>query len=208
MFVQRIQVGMIGTNCYLVACPETKEAIVIDPGDEGEEIYKLVTKNGFRVSAIVNTHGHFDHVGGNRYLKKITGAPILIHEADAKYLTDRRLHLGSMMGKNEESPEADLLLKEGDTVKVGEFSLKVVHTPGHTPGGISLIGEDVVFVGDTLFSGSIGRTDLPGGDYDTLMASIKNKLLPLEDEMVVYPGHGPSTTIGRERKRNPFLQDL
>ena len=208
MIVQRIQVGMIGTNCYVAACPETKEAIVIDPGDEAKKIYNFVTKNEFKVSAIVNTHGHWDHVGGNRDLKKLTGAPIFIHEEDAKFLTDGKLNLGSMMGKNETSPQGDRMLKDGDVVKVGKFDLKVVHTPGHTPGGISLIGENEAFVGDTLFAGSIGRTDLPGGNYETLMTSIKNKLLPLKDEMVVYPGHGPSTTIGKERQRNPFLLDL
>ncbi|HHT63589.1 MAG: MBL fold metallo-hydrolase [Bacillota bacterium] len=208
MYIQGIQVGMLGTNCYLVACPETKEAIVIDPGDEGKRIFNLVTKNGFKVTGIVNTHGHWDHVGGNKELKKLTGAPILIHEQDADFLTDGRLHLGSMMGKNENSPQGDRILKEGDIVQVGKYEFKVVHTPGHTPGGISLVGKDVVFVGDTLFAGSIGRTDLPGGNYDTLMTSIKNKLLPLSDDIIVYPGHGPSTTIGKERKSNPFLLNL
>ena len=208
MYIQVIQVGMLGTNCYLVACPETKEAIVIDPGDEGKRIFNLVTKNGFKVTGIVNTHGHWDHVGGNKELKKLTGAPILIHEQDADFLTDGRLHLGSMMGKNENSPQGDRILKEGDIVQVGKYEFKVVHTPGHTPGGISLVGKDVVFVGDTLFAGSIGRTDLPGGNYDTLMTSIKNKLLPLSDDIIVYPGHGPSTTIGKERKSNPFLLNL
>jgi hydroxyacylglutathione hydrolase len=208
LYIQGIQVGMLGTNCYLVACPETKEAIVIDPGDEGKRIFNLVTKNGFKVTGIVNTHGHWDHVGGNKELKKLTGAPILIHEQDADFLTDGRLHLGSMMGKNENSPQGDRILKEGDIVQVGKYEFKVVHTPGHTPGGISLVGKDVVFVGDTLFAGSIGRTDLPGGNYDTLMTSIKNKLLPLSDDIIVYPGHGPSTTIGKERKSNPFLLNL
>ena len=205
MIVKELQVGMIGTNCYVVACPETQEAIVIDPGDEAKRIHNLVTKNGFKITAIVNTHGHWDHVGGNRELKKLTGAPIYIHEQDARFLTDGRLHLGSMMGNNENSPAADKLLKEGDIVKVGKHNLKIIHTPGHTPGGISLIGENLVFVGDTLFAGSIGRTDLPGGNYTTLINSIKEKLLSLDDETVVYPGHGPSTTIGRERARNPFL---
>lgn len=205
MIVQEIPVGMLGTNCYLVACPETKEAIVIDPGDEGKKIFSLVQRNGFKVSAIVNTHGHWDHVGGNSELKKLTGAPILIHEKDADFLTNGKLHLGSMLGTNAVSPAADRLLQEGDLIQVGKLDLKVVHTPGHTPGGISLIGEKAVFVGDTLFAGSIGRTDLPGGNYSALIASIKNKLLPLDDEMTVYPGHGPSTTIGRERKKNPFL---
>jgi len=205
MIIQGIQVGMIGTNCYLVACPETKEVIVIDPGDEAKRIFDWTEKNGFKVAAIVNTHGHWDHVGGNNELKKLTGAPIFIHEQDAQFLTDGKLNLGSMMGKNEASPLADRILQEGDLIKVGNVELKVIHTPGHTPGGISLVGEKDVFVGDTLFAGSIGRTDLPGGDYGVLISAIKNKLLPLDDEMKVYPGHGPSTTIGLEKKKNPFL---
>lgn len=207
MIIKRIQVGMIGTNCYLVACPDTKEAIVIDPGDEAKMIYDLAEKEGYKISAIVNTHGHWDHVGGNSELKALTGAPILIHEQDASYLGDRKLNLGSLMGKNEVSPSADKCLQEGDIVQVGKLEFKVIHTPGHTPGGISLLGEKDIFVGDTLFAGSIGRTDFPGGDYRVIISMIKEKLLPLADEIKVYPGHGPSTTIGQEKKKNPFLID-
>lgn len=207
MIIKRIQVGMIGTNCYLVACPDTKEAIVIDPGDEAKMIYDLAEKEGYKIFAIVNTHGHWDHVGGNSELKALTGAPILIHEQDASYLGDRKLNLGSLMGKNEVSPSADKCLQEGDIVQVGKLEFKVIHTPGHTPGGISLLGEKDIFVGDTLFAGSIGRTDFPGGDYRVIISMIKEKLLPLADEIKVYPGHGPSTTIGQEKKKNPFLID-
>ncbi|ATW23965.1 MBL fold metallo-hydrolase [Candidatus Formimonas warabiya] len=205
MIIKTIQVGMIGTNCYVVACPETKEAVVIDPGDEAKKILNLIQKNDLKAIAIINTHGHWDHVGANNELKELIKVPVLIHEQDAQYLTDGKLNLGSLMGHETASPAADKLLKEGDLIQFGKVSLKVIHTPGHTPGGISLIGEKVAFVGDTLFARSIGRTDLPGGNFATLIASIKDKLLLLDDDFVAYPGHGPSTTIGKERNENPFL---
>lgn len=205
MIIHEFQVGMIGTNCYLVACPDTKEAMVIDPGDEADRIFKLAEQNGFKITTILNTHGHWDHIGGNKALKELTQAPILIHEADSDYLTDEKLNLGSSFGNKGEGIKADCLLKEGDMVTVGNLSFKVLHTPGHTPGGISLVADKVVFVGDTLFKGSIGRTDFAGGSFSVLISSIKNKLLTLDDDLTVYPGHGPHTTIGRERKENPFL---
>jgi hydroxyacylglutathione hydrolase len=205
VIIKTLQVGMIGTNCYIVACSETKEAAVIDPGDEAQRIIKTVKENGLSVSVIINTHGHWDHVGGNNELFQLTGAPVLIHEKDASFLTEEKLNLGTFMGKKGPSHMADRLLKEGDQVKVGNLSFSILHTPGHTPGGISIVGKNVVFVGDTLFAGSIGRTDLPGGGFDILIRSIKDKLFSLDDSYIVYPGHGPSTTIGWERKNNPFL---
>ncbi|MGI6712938.1 MAG: MBL fold metallo-hydrolase [Bacillota bacterium] len=205
MIIKTLQVGMIGTNCYIVACSNTKEAAVIDPGDEAQRIMKTVKENGLSVSVIINTHGHWDHVGGNNELFQLTGVPVLIHEKDASFLAEEKLNLGTFIGKKSSSHMADQLLKEGDQVKVGNLSFSILHTPGHTPGGISIVGKNVVFVGDTLFAGSIGRTDLPGGGFDILIRSIKDKLFSLDDSYIVYPGHGPSTTIGWERKNNPFL---
>lgn len=199
---------MNGTNCYLVGCPKIKKCIVIDPGDEPQKVYQVAQDNGYQITAIVNTHGHYDHIGGNKTLKELTGAPIYIHQADADSLIDKDQHLGHLMGKYENSPPADKMLQEGDIIEVGEFNLKVIHTPGHTPGGMTLVGDNLAFVGDTLFAGSVGRTDLPGGNYGVLMASIKDKLLSLDDEVMILPGHGPSTTMGQEKKTNPFILEL
>jgi len=205
MIIKTLPVGALGTNCYIVGCPETKEAVVIDPGDEAKKILRTAEANGLKIIAVINTHGHWDHVGANVELSQLAGVPVMIHEDDANFLTDGRLNLASALGKKGSGMAADRLLKDGDKISVGTITLLVLHTPGHTPGGISLVTEDTVFVGDTLFSGSIGRTDLPGGDFDTLITSIKNKLMPLDDAVTAYPGHGPSTSIGKERRSNPFL---
>lgn len=205
MIIKRLPVGPIGTNCYVVGCPETKKAVVIDPGDEAEKIMRTLESDGLEVEAIINTHGHWDHVGANRELKDLTDAPILIHQDDAGFLSDGKLNLAAFMGDKGLSPAADRILQEGDEISVGNLSFRVLHTPGHTPGGISLVGDGVVFVGDTLFAGSIGRTDFPGGDFKTLIRSIKEKLLVMDDNMIAYSGHGPETTIGREKRGNPFL---
>jgi len=192
MIIKRFTVGWLSTNCYVVGCEETKEAVVIDPGmdseREAEEILKFIKQNDFRIKYIINTHGHPDHISGNAVMKKATGAPILIHENDA------------------ERVQADRKLRDGDVLQVGAFKLVVLHTPGHTKDGISLLGDNVVFTGDTLFPGSVGRTDFPGGSFEELMRSIKTKLLCLPDSFKVYPGHYPPTTIGEEKRHNPFLQ--
>jgi len=192
MIIKRFTVGWLSTNCYVVGCEETKEAAVIDPGleseAEAEEILDFIKQNGFHVKYIINTHGHPDHVSGNNFMKEATGASILIHES------------------NSERVQADRKLRDGDVIHVGNYKLVVLHTPGHTKDGISLLGDNVVFTGDTLFAGSIGRTDFPGGSFQELMQSIKTKLLPLPDSFKVYPGHESSTTIGDEKKHNPFLQ--
>ncbi|MCG8472718.1 MAG: MBL fold metallo-hydrolase, partial [Desulfobacterales bacterium] len=160
------------------------------------------------VKAILNTHGHFDHVGANKRLKEATGAPIMIHEDDARMLSELSITAMAFGLKAENSPAADRLLKDGDTISFGEITLEVRHTPGHTPGGVTFYceAEKVAFAGDTLFYGSIGRTDLPGGNYGTLISSIKTQLFSLPDETVVYTGHGPKTTIGTEKQYNPFLK--
>ena len=210
MIIKMFTFGMYFTNCYVVGCEETKEAIVIDPGfdrdREAEEVLRFIEQNGFHVKYIINTHGHADHTAGNGIIKKATGALILIHENDAIMLTTFAKTLSRVFGLRVRSPPADRTLRDGDVIQVGRVKLVVLHTPGHSKGGISLLGDEVVFTGDTLFAGSIGRTDFPGASFEEIMRSIKTKLVTLPDRFKVYPGHGPLTTIGEEKKHNPFLQ--
>lgn len=206
MEYKTLPVGSMGTNCYLAWCPESKEALVIDPGFEPEAILREIEAMGLKVKFIVNTHGHMDHIGGNQELHSVLGAPIAIGSEDAATLTDPRYNLSSMMRKPVLSPAPQLLLQEGDSLEFGACSLQVLSTPGHTPGGISLYGNGLLFCGDTLFKQSIGRSDLPGGDHSQLIQAIKTKLLPLPEETRVLPGHGPESLIGLERALNPWLQ--
>lgn len=208
MLILDLVVGPIGANCIILGCEATHEAAVIDPGDDAQRILKVLADAKLTVVAIINTHGHFDHVGANKRLKETTGADIMIHSADAAMLQELSVTAMAFGLKAENSPPADRLLADGDTITFGEKSLTVFHTPGHTPGGITLYCKDekTAFAGDTLFYGSIGRTDLPGGNYETLISSIKNQLFSLPDETVVYTGHGPKTTIGTEKQYNPFLK--
>ena len=205
--ITRLVVGPLQVNCYILSDPKTSEAVVIDPGDDGSEILKVVKSRGLTVRYIVNTHAHFDHVGANRQVKDATGAEILIHKEDDPLLgqTADQARMFGMTAPS--SPRADRYVKHGDVITAGEISLRVLHTPGHSSGGISLAGEGVVFTGDALFAGSIGRTDLPGGDLMTLIASIKDNLMTLPDGTVVLSGHGPDSTIGEERRENPFLNE-
>jgi glyoxylase-like metal-dependent hydrolase (beta-lactamase superfamily II) len=205
MQLARLVVGPLQVNCYIVYDEKTKDAIVIDPGDDAQDILQLVNSKGLKVKYVINTHAHFDHVGANKLLKEATGAELLIHEGDSKLLgaTANQARMFGMTAPS--SPKADRFVKHGDVVQAGAVTLKVLHTPGHSAGGISLAGEGVVFTGDALFAGSIGRTDLMGGDLMTLIASIKEHLMTLPDETVVLSGHGPQSTIGEERRENPFL---
>ncbi|ETR67753.1 MAG: beta-lactamase domain-containing protein [Candidatus Magnetoglobus multicellularis str. Araruama] len=171
-----------------------------------DRILVALSEDQLTVTHILNTHGHFDHVGGNQRLKEITGAPICIHEDDAPMLSHVAASAASFGMNVKNSPDADQTFKDGDTISCGNIDLKVLHTPGHSPGGASFYAPGVVFVGDTLFAGSIGRTDFPGGSYDQLIASVKNKLFTLDDVTRVYTGHGPETTIGEEKRTNPFFQ--
>jgi len=210
MLIIPLTVGSLFTNCYLVACERELEALVIDPGfseAEEERIFREIIKHGLRVKYIVNTHGHVDHISGNLKVKRKTKAYLAVHYEDAEMLTNPTKNLSRMLGLTVVSPPPDIMLKDGDKIKVGSLELEVIHTPGHTPGSISLYcrKEKVVFTGDTLFAGSVGRTDLPGSSYEKLMSSIREKLLALPDETVVYPGHGEKTTIGKERMENPFI---
>jgi glyoxylase-like metal-dependent hydrolase (beta-lactamase superfamily II) len=208
MIVKELPVGPIMANCFILGCEKTREAVVIDPGDEDERILMALAEEKLKVKYIINTHGHFDHVAANKPMKEATGADILIHEADAPMLTQLSAMAVSFGLSAENSPPADKMLKEGDVIEFGELSLKVIHTPGHSLGSLSFYCEQEkkVFVGDTLFAGSIGRTDLPGGDYNSLISNVRQKLFTLKDDVAVYPGHGPETTIGTEKKFNPFFQ--
>ena len=206
MIVEKLEVGPIMANCFVAGCEETKKCAIIDPGDEDERILATVEKHGLEVAAIINTHGHFDHVGANAPVKRATGAPLMIHALDEEWLSFVAESAARWGLSGEDSPEADRLIAHDDTIEVGNLTFTVIHTPGHTPGGVSLLSDTHLFVGDTLFAGSIGRTDLPKGDHGTLIASIRERLYILPDEVVVYTGHGPETTIGREKRSNPFVQ--
>jgi glyoxylase-like metal-dependent hydrolase (beta-lactamase superfamily II) len=208
MLLKTVVVTEFMTNCFILGDERSKEAFVIDPGGEAEKILRQIESLGLQVTAIVNTHAHVDHIGAIRQVRDATGAPVMMHR-DELPLLQAASRMGRLFGIHlEQPPDPDRFLAEGDEVSSGNgLSLKVIETPGHSPGGISLVTADgkLCFAGDTLFAGSIGRTDLPGGDYQTLISSIKTKLLPLGDEVKVLPGHGPATTLGSERKYNPFL---
>jgi glyoxylase-like metal-dependent hydrolase (beta-lactamase superfamily II) len=209
MIIQSLSLGPIGANCFLVGDEATGDAMVIDPGGDAAQVLDTVERLGMTVSSIVVTHAHFDHIGGLREVKDATGAPFLIGEHEAPLLevaVERALLLFGISVPRPPAP--DRLLREGDTLTVGDRRFRVAHTPGHSPGHICLIGDGVAFVGDVVFEGSIGRTDLPGGDFQTLLQSIARHILPLPDETVLYVGHGPATTVGRERRANPFLVGL
>ena len=205
MIIKEMAVGPMMANCFIVGCDETKDAVVIDPGDDTDRILLALADLALKVRYIINTHGHFDHVGGNRKMKAATGADILIHPLDAHMLGALSSTAAAWGLSTDDSPPPDRTVEDGDRIDFGTLALTVIHTPGHSPGGIALYTEGNVFVGDTLFAGSIGRTDFPGGDFGTLISSIRNKLFVLGDDVRVFTGHGPETTIGRERQFNPFL---
>ena len=206
MIIEQLPLGPIQANCFIVACEETKEAVVIDPGDEADKILMALAKKALKVKKIINTHGHFDHVGANRRLTEVTGAKLMIHSQDVPMLSQSAASAKAWGMRADNSPTPDRVLEDGDIITFGNLSLTVIHTPGHTRGGISLYGHGAVFVGDTLFSGSVGRTDFPGGDYDTLIKSIQQKIFKLPEDTKVYPGHMGPTTVGAEKRNNPFCR--
>lgn len=202
MIIKPLTVSMFGTNCYIVACPQTKEAVIIDPGADGKGIIDTVRSLQFDIKYVLNTHGHIDHIGANGSLKAEYKVPILLHERDLKIYNNPGFGLGLVLKKQ---PQPDRYISDGDVIEFGSESLTVIETPGHSPGGVCFYSESLLFCGDTIFAGSIGRTDLSGGSFEILMKSIYEKLLPLPADTVVYPGHGPSTSVGEETSSNPFI---
>jgi glyoxylase-like metal-dependent hydrolase (beta-lactamase superfamily II) len=201
-----VTVGMLEENCYLYACPHTREAVIIDPGDEATRILDTIQELQLLPKYIINTHGHIDHICAIDEVSERYPVPLAIHAADVPMYTDTQMALLFDRVPPLVKKQPDILLKEGDTITFGTLSLKVVHTPGHSLGSICLISDPFcVFSGDTLFYRSIGRTDLPGGDYAQIEQSIRNKLYTLEDDLVVFPGHGQPTTIIEEKYENPFV---
>ncbi len=207
MLLETLVVGPLAVNCYILGDESTRQGIVIDPGGDENEILEALNHYGLQLKTIIDTHGHFDHVDANQPLKEATGASIAIHEADAAMLAKPSAEAMFFTGNRLRLSTADILLKEGDILSFGNYRLKVLHTPGHTPGGISLVmeGNTLVYVGDLLFQGSIGRTDFPGGSFEDLINAVKTKIFALGDNYTVYPGHGPVTTVGQERQYNPFF---
>lgn len=202
-----IVTGELGVNCYIIGCPRTRQAVVIDPGGDAERILQILSEQGFELKAVVNTHGHFDHIGGNRTLIETTGAELMAHKDAVPLLREAARHAVAFGCRPPDpSPEPTRLLADGDRIEVGDIVLEVIHVPGHSPGSVCLKCGESLFVGDVLFAGSIGRTDLPGGDQALLLRGLQNRLLVMADNVRVYPGHGPETTIGRERESNPFLR--
>lgn len=208
MILKKLGVGPLGTNCYIIGCPETLEGAVIDPGGDGELIKQEIDGANLQIKYIINTHGHGDHIGSNREIKDATQAPLLIHEADAEFLTDAKKNMTGYFGESLVGPKADDFLREGDVLNIGStIKLEVIHTPGHTPGCICLDTGEHLFTGDTLFAGSIGRTDLVGGSYEDLISSVRNKIFTLTGERQVWPGHGPGSTLSYEKQTNPFFRN-
>ncbi|MCS6861362.1 MAG: MBL fold metallo-hydrolase [Abditibacteriales bacterium] len=206
MKVETYRVGPMDNGVYLIIDEATQRAALVDPSFESEFILDVIRERGLTLEWILNTHGHYDHVVNNAFFKRATGAPLAIHADDVPFLEDMRGQAMWMgMEHVEDSPPPDRLLEEGDVVQVGNLYLHVRHTPGHSPGGVTFVAQTVAIVGDVLFAGGIGRTDLPGGDAETLFHSIRTQLFTLPDDTIVLPGHGPSTTIGHEKRTNPFL---
>ena len=205
MIIESMVVGPIASNCYLIGSEATKEGMIIDPGDDAREILEKVTGLGLDIKLIVLTHGHIDHISALKDVREATKAEVCIQSADSVFLQEQPISTGFGGSYPSLSPP-DRLLQGGDSLDVGDLRFLVLHTPGHTLGGICLFGHGVVFTGDTLFNYGIGRTDFPGGSYDQLLNSIHTKLMILPDNTVVYPGHGPESTIGAERRGNPFLR--
>jgi len=194
---------MLSSNCYIIG--DSGEGVIIDPGADSSEILKAVEEMGLKIKYIILTHAHLDHICSMDEVREKTGAKVMVHRDDAEALTNSKFNGSMLFGLNKTFKPADILLNDGDIVNIGQLKLEIIHTPGHTPGGICIKTENYVFTGDTLFRMSVGRTDLGNGDYDDLMNSLNQKLMKLDGETVVYPGHGTSSTIEYEKMNNPFI---
>ena len=203
MIIRSLVVGPLESNCFIIADENTKEGLVVDPGDEPDRILDLINKNSFNIKYIVCTHAHFDHVGAVPDLKKETGAKLVLHRDDLELYKSTKDQAAIWGYELDPLPEPDMFVSEGDKIEVGDLRFEILHTPGHSPGGICLYGEGILITGDTLFAGSVGRTDFYGGDMEKLKRSFR-RLLSLSDKIKVLPGHGPETTIGQERTDNFF----
>lgn len=206
LIIKGFEVGPIAANCYIIGCEETRDAAVIDPGADAPRIMQWLKKLNLNCKYIILTHGHIDHIGAVGGVYEQTGAQVLIHTKDADMLTNPNSNLSWMTGAKMKVKAADRLLEQGDKIQIGKLTIEVIHTPGHTQGGITLKVENNLITGDTLFAGSIGRTDFPGGNYIQLIGMIKTKLMIFPPTTSVFPGHGPMTTIGDEAKYNPFMR--
>lgn len=203
--VLAMEVGPLAENTYIVGHAASGKAVVIDPGDESDEILRQLAGRGWTLDKILLTHGHFDHVGAVSALKERTGANVHIHPEDAERMMTAGRQ-GAMFGLCvPDPPRPDVLVREGDSVSLGAVSFRVLHTPGHTPGHVTYLSGSLAFVGDLIFAGSIGRTDLPGGSLDDLLRAVREKIFTLPEETVLFPGHGPATTVGEEMRGNPFF---
>ncbi len=212
MILKEFTVGPLQVRSYIIGCEETSQAIIVDPAGSEDYLAKNIGGLGLELAAIVNTHGHPDHTCGNQRMKELTSAPVLMHKADDELFREPGVVAMFNAWGFEPAPPADGFLEDGQVLKVGNLSFEVIHTPGHSPGSICIFGKGIVVTGDTLFIDSIGRTDLPGGDYDLLMHSLRTRIIPLPDETTVLPGHDygprPTDTLGRQKRTNPYLNQL
>jgi len=206
MIFESLTVGALSVNCYLIGCESTKKAIIIDPGDNDNDILESLHNHNLELAKILITHGHVDHVGKLESLKKKTSAQIYMHKKDLLLFSDLQTHAQIFGLPDPGNPKIDVFIEEGDTITLGTLAFSVLHTPGHSAGSVTYKLDDMLFVGDLIFAGSIGRTDLPGGDYNTIIDSIESKIFTLPDNYKIYPGHGPVTTVGKEKSSNPFFK--
>lgn len=205
MELETIAAGPLGVNCYVIGCEKTKFGAVIDPGDDAPLIIDSIKRHRFTIQYILLTHGHVDHLAHLAKIKKATGAAFLMHRDDA-FLLKGLFAQALMFGlPNPGNPQPDRFLSDGEDIGLGELTIRVLHTPGHSPGSVTYFVDNKLFVGDLIFAGSIGRTDLPGGDYETLIRSVQDKIFTLDPKIEIYPGHGPATTVGHESRTNPFF---
>ncbi len=204
MLIKVLDTGLFDSNCYILG--DSGEGVIIDPGSSEDKIMNAVNESGLSIKYIILTHGHLDHILSVDRIREITGAKVLIHKDEAEILSDPMLNCSGVVGMNMDFKEADRLLEDGDIIEFGNCRIEIIHTPGHTPGGISLKTGEGVFTGDTLFYMSVGRTDLGKGNFNDLVRSIKKRLMVLDDNTVIFPGHGQKTTVGFEKRNNPFIK--